>query len=249
MGKKGQITIFIIIAVVVISVSSLAYFFYPKINAIGSASDPVYSYLSECIEGAILNSAQIFGYQQGYHTPPAKSLETNSSNIAYYYFEGETNIPRDSFFENELSKIINERVIEECTDFIFFEEDGYLIEFRSPDASTRILEDELRVAVDFPVTAIYGEDVSRFSGFNYNLPIRLGHILDTSRELVEGIKNNPENIDLTFFLNQDLDISINEYDSCNQVYIIVDPESRGWLNEDEYVFSFAAKIDDQYCKV
>ena len=249
MENRGQITIFIIIAITIISMSSLIYFVYPKIKTTLSTSDPVYTYLKECVEDAILSSAQIFGYQQGYYTLPSRTLKTNSSNIAYYYFDGEVHIPGNNFFENELAKIINERIVEECTNFLFFEEDGYLIEFENPDTRIEIFEETFNARVNFPVTAVYGNDASRFSDFIYNPQIRIGYIIETSRRLVEKIRGDPSDIDLTFFLNQDVDISISEYDNCNQVYIITDPKSRGWLQEEYYAFAFAVKINDQYCKV
>jgi hypothetical protein len=249
MGKRGQITIFIIIAITIISISFLVYFVYPKINATFLTSDPVYIYLEGCIEDAILSSAQIFGYQQGYHTPPARTLRTNSSNIAYYYFEGEVHIPGNNFFENELAKIINERIVEECTNFLFFEEDGYLIEFENPSTRIEISEETFNARVNFPVTAIYGNDASRFSDFIYNPQIRISYVIETSRKLVEKIRDDPSAIDLTFFLDQDVDISISEYDKCNQVYIITDPKSRSWLQGEEYAFAFAVKLEDRYCEI
>ena len=101
------------------------------------------------------------------------------------------------------------------------------------------------VDVDYPVSIRDENSSDRFSDFSYKLPIRLGHIIDVSENLVNRIKENQSELDLTYLLNQDVDISIDDYDECNKIYILIDNISI--VNDEPYAFTFAVKLDEQYC--
>ena len=249
--KRGQIAIFIIIAVILIA-SVGVYFFIVKPGALKTTTEksdsPIYAYAEECIESSIFKSVEAFGLQQGYYiVPEDKSLDTSFYRIAYYYLEGETLIPENDFFEKEFSKIINDKILEQCSDFSFFEEEGYEINanIEGINSETRISEEKLEVNVYYPIFTRTNESSTSFSEFSYDLSLRIGHVVDVSRTLVEKIKEEPSVVDLTFLLNQDVDISIVDYDECNKIYIIIDENST--INEEPYAFSFAVGFEKQYC--
>jgi len=249
MLKRGQLTIFIIIALLLVSIVAFYYLVFPKIKFTEEdTSSPIYEFMYECIEETAIDSAKIFGLRQGYYDIPDQSLDTGFSSIAYYYHDGEIIIPKNGFFEKEFSKILEEKILSECTDFLDFEIEGYEITSNRVSSKIEILENTMGIKVDFPVKvkdSIEGTE-TKFSKFNYDLPIRLGHILDVSRDLVDKIKEEPYATDLGFFLNQDVSISIDEYDSCNQVYIILDEESLP-IDDNSYAYSFAVKLEEEYC--
>ena len=157
MDKRGQIAIFAIVAIVVVAGVGI-YFFVAKPGNLqttpGKSDSPLYNYAEECIESAIQGSIETFGLQQGYYiVPESNSLDTSFYRIAYYYLEGEILIPETSFFEKEFSKIVNDKIAEECPDFSFFEEDSYYINtnIERINSETRISDDKIEVNVDYPV--------------------------------------------------------------------------------------------------
>ena len=208
---------------------------------------PLYIYTEECIKDAALYSAYLFGYQQGYHIVPDNSLDTVFYKIAYYYLKGDSLIPTNEFFEKEFSKIMNDQILEKCTDFSTFEERGYDINFGSINTKTTILEDNIIIKVDYPIQIGISDTTTEISDFDYTIQVRLGHILDISRSIVDEIKKEPYAIDLTFLLNQDVDISIANYDPCNQVYIRLDEESETREENEIYTYSFAVGFSEEYC--
>jgi len=121
------------------------------------SNSPIYIYAENCIESAIHNSIEMFGLQQGYYESPKNYLDTGFSNVAYYYFEGRILIPEISFFEEELSKIINDKTAEQCSDFSIFEEDGYNInsDIENINSEARISEDK----IDYPEEQINADDI------------------------------------------------------------------------------------------
>lgn len=251
MKKGGQIAIFVILAIVVIAGIGF-YFFVVKPGNLktteGKSEIPAYSYAEECIQIAIQNSVEIFGLQQGYYIVPEKnSFETSFYRIAYYYLKGEILIPDNDFLEKELGKIINNKIKEECYDFSFFEEEGYEINLDTEriDSETRISEDKVEIDINYPVFIRTNESSTSFSEFPYEIPIRIGHVIDVSKSLVEKIKENPDETDLTFLLNQDVGISILDFDECNKIYVLVDEQSK--VNEEPFAFSFAVGFEERYC--
>ncbi len=251
MQKRGQIAIFVIIAIVVVGAIGV-YFLVVKSENLEltetKSEEPVYSYAEECIESAIYDSVEIFGLQQGYYdVPESNSLDTDFYRVAYYYLEGEILIPETSFFEGEFSRIVNDKIAEDCSDFSVLEEEDYGIEEKIDEikSETRILENEIEVNVDYPIFIIENESSLGFSEFSYEIPVRVGHSIDVSKLLVDKIRQEPNSTDLTFLLNQDVDVSILDFDECNKVYVLIDGESK--VNDELYSFSFAVKIDDKYC--
>ena len=249
-GKRGQLAIFIILAIIVIAGVGI-YFYIEKPGVLETAPEksnsPIYVYAENCIESAIYNSIEIFGLQQGYYESPKNYFDTEFSNIAYYYFEGRILIPETSFFEEELSKIINEKIAEQCSDFSIFEEDGYNInsDIENINSEARISEDKIDVDISYPIFISENGISTGFSEFSYEISARVGHILDVSKILVEKIKESPGETDLTFLLNQDVDISVLDFDKCNKIYILIDENST--INGEPYAFSFAAGLEEKYC--
>ena len=105
--KRGQIAIFVIIAIVVVGAVGV-YFFIAKPGnlkiAEGKPDSPIYSYAEECIESAIYDSVEIFGLQQGYFdVPESNSLDTDFYRVAYYYLEGYQELDLNMKFPTDMS--------------------------------------------------------------------------------------------------------------------------------------------------
>jgi len=90
--KRGQVTIFIIIGVVLVGLILIFLIF--RLNKDSSDSDkkitidpdlqPIYSYVEKCIRDVGENAIIYIGTTGGYYNIPEKA--TNYS-VAYYYFE------------------------------------------------------------------------------------------------------------------------------------------------------------------
>jgi len=251
-NKRGQLTIFVIVAIVLLF-SVLVYFFIvtreSEVSIEEQRSGPageVYTYTKECIEDAAFSAAERFGLQQGYYVIPEDiSIETAIYRIAYYYLRGNILVPEIDLLEREFSKFLSEEIFFECSDFSEFE-NRFDITLGIIDSKTTILEDSVIVNVDYPIIIRSSDTNTEISRFSYTLPIRIGHIIDVSRDLVEKTREDPGFVDLTFLLNQDVDVSIADYDECTKIYILLDELSETNTG-DPYVFSFAVGFEEEYC--
>jgi len=250
--KRGQLTIFIIIAIVLLF-SVLVYFFIvtreSEVDVDPQKSGPageVYNYVEKCINDAAFSASELFGRQQGYHIVPFEnSVDTAFYRMAYYYLEGATLIPPNEFFDGELSKIIDDEIEYYCSDFSDFE-GRYDISSGKVESKVTIFEDNVVVNVNYPISIRNEDTATEISRFSYTLQIRLKHLVDVSRTLVEEIKKEPYSIDLTLFLNQDVGVSVVNYDTCTQVYLLEDEESETNTGE-PYFFSFAVGFNEEFC--
>ena len=79
-SKKGQVTIFVIIAIVIVVAGVLIYFFYPGVTSTGtSLEENPRIYIQNCLQNDLEENAELVGLQGG-------SLEPNS----YILYRGNT---------------------------------------------------------------------------------------------------------------------------------------------------------------
>lgn len=219
-----------------------------KVQQISLEAQPVKTYIDECIKKVAVETAYEFGQRQGYHDVPKPNLNTDYSNVAYYYYKSKNIVPTKNTLKKEFSKILDENLLIDCTDFLIFENLGYSIEFKDLNSTVQIFEDKLIINVNYPLLIGKGDLKSSINTFSYALPFRIGHIIDISNDLVNSVVSEPYALDLTLLLNFDVGVSVIHYDNCNDVYIIVDNESKVKSSDDDYVFTFAAGLEDQYCR-
>lgn len=258
--NKAQISYFLILGLILIFVIGIGFYFIgnlkgqkaketaEKVQQISLEAQPVKIYIDECIKKVAAETAYEFGQRQGYHDVHKPNLDTNYSNIAYYYHKGNNIVPSKDVLEKEFSKILDENLLIDCTDFSIFENLGYGIEFDDLNSTIQILKDNLIVNVNYPLLVEKNGLKSSIGTFSYTLPFRIGHIIDVSNDLVNSIVDEPYALDLTLLLNFDVGISVVHRDNCDDIYIIVDNESKAKPSDDDYVFTFAVGLEDQYCK-
>lgn len=259
--SKAQITLFLVLGVILLFVVGIGIYFISnlqkekivkkseKAQQLNLETLPIKTYIDECIRKVAVESAYEFGQRQGYYDVPSPNLGTNSSNIAYYYFKSKNLVPQRHILEREFSKIVEENLLIDCTDFSIFDNLGFNVEFSDVNATAQIFENQIIINVDYPLSIIKGATINSIDKFTYTLPFRVGHIIDISKELVNALVEEPYALDLTLLLNHDVDISVIHYDNCNDVYIIIDNESKMNPSDDDYVFTFAAGFEDKYCNL
>jgi hypothetical protein len=258
--NKGAVSLFIIIGVIILF--GTFSFFYVKnsqeekiversvidIQKFDPNIQPVYLFTQECMRKAILASAYQFGVRQGYYNITENYLETFFYSIAYYYNKGDINMHDNEFFENEFEKFLNDNILNKCSDFYIFEEQGYEINFLNNSIlEVNILDEKIIVKIDRKINVVKDGMNNEISDFFYEIPIRLGYMLDVSRNLVEKIKKEPDAVDMTNLLSYDLDVSIIEFDRCNEIYLLVDQYSKNYIDSEYYSFFFGVSFNEEYC--
>jgi hypothetical protein len=174
-SKKGQITIFVIIAIVLVML--IVGFFVVRNKFVNTETssefDFIYEYFDSCVEDIVLEEIGYAGMQAGYvkipefepgseFSPFSSQLDFLGTPVPYWYYVSGNNVVREqvpslSQIENDLAEEIEIRI--KTCDFSRFAYEGYYIETDEPVVKVRIRDRNVLVSVDYPI--IVEKDKSR----------------------------------------------------------------------------------------
>ncbi len=206
MNKKGQVTIFFILAIVL--VGSIVFFVAFKGKLFGSdippEFQPIYNLYSNCVEKDSLNGISLLSAQGGRidtgefeqgndFSPFSSQLSFFGVDVPYWYgLSGNNlikeNVPTKSEMESELSNYISES-IGEC-DFSSFEEQGFIIGKSSAEVSVLIEDKNVLVSVDSDLSVFKEEESAVKSNHKVSVTSNLGNLYDSAIKIYNFEKNN-----------------------------------------------------------
>ncbi|MDP2672954.1 MAG: hypothetical protein Q8O84_04030 [Nanoarchaeota archaeon] len=237
-NKRGQITIFIIVAILIIGAVALFFTFRGNIQKEVYTPEvaPIKNFVGECIEDTAEEVIYNVGQGGGHYFPPEKSTETG---IAYYLIGNRSYMPSKENIEKEISFFISEKLFFCTRNFVDFSE--YEISQGEIRTKTKILENEVLLNVDYPLMIKKGESVLRIKNFEIEIPVRAGLIYDSVFGFIS--QGAEQGICLTCLSNisetNDLYDDMFDYDNETTIFIFKDENSQ--LNEKPFEWVFANK--------
>ena len=206
LNKKAQITVFIIIAIIIVVGIGLYFvlkgdLFQTKLPA---ELEPIYSYYLSCIEGDVGDGTLILGEQAGYIEPPeffpgstympfSSQLDFLGIGVPYWYYISGNGIVREQIpskakMQSQLNDFLEERLLE-C-DFSQFEEKGFSISLGEAQVESVIDEINVEVNVEQDLSLSNGEIT--WSGESHNVEINsnLGKFYDLAKKIYENQKDS-----------------------------------------------------------
>lgn len=175
MNKKGQLTIFIILAILIVAVVLGFYFFWDRddVSKVPKEFEPLYNSFLLCMENEIESGINVLEAHGGYiYLPDYKTgslaypfssqLEFAGTNIPYWHYVSgagiqETQIPTIENMEDDLEKFIKEK-IGDCNLDTYYDQ-GYEVFFGNPEnLEVKIKDDEVVLLFDTNFVAYYGEE-------------------------------------------------------------------------------------------
>jgi len=206
MNRIGQVTIFVIIAIVIVAVIGLFFAFRGNLfgDNIPASLQPVYARYSECINQELSNGIKLMQSQGGRidigelayasdFNPFSSHLNFLGFKVPYWYGFTENNliienVPTLNDMENELELFLSERV-NDC-DFSDFESRGFLIEKSDISASVDISDDLVSVNVESALASSFGEDVARKSKHRISFDSKLGTLYNEALTIYNSERQN-----------------------------------------------------------
>jgi len=198
-NKRGQVTIFIIIALVIIGGIG-AYLIIRNNQATGVELPQQYQALEEyyksCIKEITTEGVMVLGDKGGWiNEPPTQTssaLEplTNKHNfygqsIPYWYYLVNNQYiqqpPTKEEMQEQLSEYIKVR-LDRC-DFSIYEQEGYTILRNSPEVRTTINPEEVLVELVEDTTYAYGEETIRITDHDVNINTGIGKLYEKAKEI------------------------------------------------------------------
>jgi len=194
MDKKGQVTIFIIVAIVIIA-GIVGYFFLRGSftgTSIPQELRPAYDYYISCLSSTAEEGIHLLGEQGGYikvpefepgsaYMPFSSQLDFLGQPIPYWMYVSGNNllkeqVPTKSSMATELESYVAERV-EDC-DFTEFELMGYDVYVDEGSVEVDINKMDVDLKVNSKITLFKGEQTVVVDNHKFSVDSKLGKFYD-----------------------------------------------------------------------
>ncbi|MBN1386711.1 hypothetical protein JW968_07135 [Candidatus Woesearchaeota archaeon] len=253
--KRGQVTVFIVLGIVLIMIISLIIYMSSLRNkgememAVEQASITDFEQIRMSTQKCVDDVAEIgyfhLGLKGGYHHIPPLHLETIYSPVPYFYYKGAKSVHTENSLEIELEDYVDEALQYCLNDFKTYRFQGYQFDNLRYATDVKFSDETVVFKVEFPFEVKQGEKVKTFTEFQYSRPSRMMTILKASERITDSIVKYPRLIPTSTLLEVSSDLNL-QIDTISYedsvVYIIQDPETVS-INEVPYVFLFAASYD------
>ncbi|MBU2576451.1 MAG: hypothetical protein KKF50_01895 [Nanoarchaeota archaeon] len=193
-NKRGQVTIFIIVAILI--VGAIIGYFFLRGSFIGESIpqelEPAYDYYISCLASTAEEGIHLLGEQGGYievptfepgsaYMPFSSQLDFLGQPVPYWMYVSGNNllkeqIPTKSSMATELEKYVEER-IEDC-DFTEFELMGYDVYVDAGSVEVDINKMDVELKVKSKVTLFKGEQSAVISNHKFAVDSKLGKFYD-----------------------------------------------------------------------
>ena len=238
MEKRGQVTIFIVVAIIIIGAVGLYFSLRGglKQQVLSPETEGVYLFVQSCIEETGEDAVHNIGQNGGYFLAPEFST---SGGIPYYYSEGKNYMPSKERVGAEVSRYVNEMLFFCTRNFIDFPD--FDISQEGVKTETRIGDNKIILNVEYPLRIIKGESTSIIREFNnIEIPVRLGIVYDSIGSIIQNQLTHEDiclSCILDIALENDLYVDMLDYDEETLIFVIRDKTSK--INEKDFEFIFA----------
>jgi len=200
-NKAGQVTIFIIIAIILVAAFAV-FFLYKEVIAgkkIPADMQPIYNDFLSCLEEDALTGVNVLESQAGYislpdfepgsaYMPFSSQLNFLGNPVPYWYYVSGNNIQKEKVplrgnMEEELGNFIDSQ-IRGCALEKYYEE-GYGIMQGEPNSKVIIGENNIRVVLDMDLSIEKGEEHVLVSEHEVNVKTKLGSLYDSALKIYE----------------------------------------------------------------
>jgi hypothetical protein len=255
MKKKGQITLFIIIGIVMLFVLLLLIYafnsgFAAKLNPFLFSENSLKSYVTGCIEQETDNALHHLGVRGMYiyvpdevklvtsMTPEGEALSYTSTLLK----KNQSYQPSIQVIQEEISQYIEDNLLTCLDDFSNYKDRSINMEYGEPEARTVITVNSIAINLHFPITAKKGDSQKYIDDFNFQkADIRLPYLLEIVSFMIDFFKEHPRSIDMTVLKDYNVDIAITPYDPMIFVVMITDEDTL--VHDKPYNLRFALSAE------
>ena len=237
-GKRGQVTVFLIIGIVILAIFAGVFYTVSKVTKeklVVEQDTPlslevrprIRIYVESCLQEIGVPGIYLLGMQGGLIYPEdlTKVMLTENAMINYGYLDKEKQLSLEKM-EEDLGRYIEE-TLEFCVgEFEVFEEESIFVSVEGEmEASSKILKNEVIFNLKYPLEVTLGEDSFDTEDFSARVPVRLGELVSQAGAIIGKHEENPNIVDLEYLTSFDTFVTTFPYDAETFVYSIYDEES------------------------
>lgn len=257
-GKKAQVSVFIIIAIVLLGVI-VGIFFLIKNNMnaridneyFSSANirpdvEKIQSSIIDCSEETSEQALEVIGLQGGYYSEPSRYSETNFGFIPYYYYNGDIIFPSLSEVENQLSLYVDSN-LGRCLNELSF--DNYEIDYSNVKTISEITKnEEVLFTINSEIDIIRDGKRTVFELGKEQISQKsiLYEISEIAEYITNSHRDNPDmmcvNCIADMARERDLYVDFLEYDRDIDTLVVI---SENKTRTNPYIFEFLNKYPEE----
>ncbi len=247
MGKRGQITTFVVIGLVLIAV--IGVFIYTRQMQVQQATTtagrevvsadvrPLQIFVEQCIQKTAVPGIYLLGEQGGYINPPANSYDSDIFTIGYGFSGNSTTLPTIEAMQAEISDYLKE-FIPLCTaGFEDFKKEGTEISEGNITVNATIFQDKVQFAVNYPIEVRSLGKSSSLKSFYSTVPIKLGYYHDVASQIIDNSRGGITITDLFF---PSLNVNLLPVSGDTLIFALVDNSTV--IDNRTYMFLFAYEL-------
>lgn len=204
MEKRGQLSIFLLLILVLLIVVGFVLYLNPEETAADvkktteSSLDiaPIRVYFDTCIDSIAQDSLILFGLQSG--NMGAYNANGDAVFLVFPYYKNGKNVaPLINELENEYSSYL-EKHLPSCTENTYFP--GYEISLGKVDVDASFQENIVFLEIDYPLTISSKNSKTEIGRFDRTYPVRMGHIYSLANNIVDKFVENPGEIEYSYLM-------------------------------------------------
>lgn len=233
-NERGQLTIFVIVAVVIVAIVAMIYLFFPSVLvSLGIVSGNPNAFMQNCIEEDIQKNVEIVSTQGG-SLEPRNFILHQDQKIEYLCYNENYYLPcimqqplLKQYIENEI-----ERGIKNQEDICFenlresFQRRGYDISISDGETFVELLPEKISVNFEKEVTLTQGENNERFEKINVVLNNNLYELISIAGSILNWEARYGDSETTTYMgYYHDLKVEKLKQSDGSKVYILTDRNS------------------------
>ncbi|MEK6859289.1 MAG: hypothetical protein AABX54_00595 [Nanoarchaeota archaeon] len=253
MKKRGQITVFVILAIVLITAGGIAYYLTKNTNTIDDyfshpdvkpGMDNIKNSVYECMKTTCSDSLDIIGIQGGYYKQPQEFFDLKGSFLPYYYNRGNFLMPATSEIQNQLGLYVDDN-LNSCLENIKISD--FSLSYTKPKTKAIINKEDVTFKIDMPILVKKTDKTTRLELKDNSVSIqsKLFEMLEIAKFITDSHKEDPNRLCINCILNiakeRNLYVYMAGFDYNNTIFISI---SANQTNVFPSVFQFLNKYSE-----
>ena len=251
-SKRSQVTIFIIIAILIVAV--VAGFFYlrqraPSIdNNLPPEASDFKLYMDDCLKNVLESDLVYLGNQGGYSNKETLSVYYSGFNIPYYFYEDKRTLTSLDSISGSLEELVKNDFNDICYG-LYNDSSISITKKNAPILNIVTSSDKVSIDVNMPITIEKGNSTSIVSEYSAEVPIRLQRVYETAEKIVSLQEEDKYHICLSCIDSiRDPSMLITSYTWENSTLVFMISDYGSDVDGEPYKFFFAIKYKDYDCK-
>jgi hypothetical protein len=203
--KKGQITIFIILGIVIIVTVSLVFFLnQPKLEEdiiIDQNIVPIKSFVESCIDQIGQNALYFTALQGGYYKTKSPKEAYSFIEIPVYWDINKASVPSIETIETEILDYIKNNLQDCLNNFSVFKEQGFDISKGKISGDAMIAQRDVTFNIEYPITVTKADSTTQLTQFLVRTNLNYNEKYQYATQIMEEQIKIPDSIPLGFITN------------------------------------------------